>query len=136
MTTLREAVEQLDPRLRSRLTAISVHPSPKGYTARMSISIMVPGLPQGGPAGPQHTVSVDAGDLPDGVTLAGWTRYPDQVRQLDGAPHIEEQIRELHHADIAGVGGVNASRFDGVGNGDGYVSWVIKPNRVPGGAQR
>jgi hypothetical protein len=122
VTALLDAVAGLDPPLRDNLSGIIIKQTTAGYAASMSIALMVRAGARG-PAEPECNVTVDAADgLPAGVTLMGWTRYPDQERALDAQPHIEEQIRQLHASGI--VGRVNATCIAG-------TRWVVKPDRMP-----
>jgi hypothetical protein len=122
MPTLLDAVAALDAPLRDNLSGIIIRQTTTGYDASMSIALMIRAGARGA-AEPECNVTIDAADgLPAGVTLMGWTRYPDQERALDAQPPIEEQIRQLHASGI--VGRVNATCIAG-------TRWIVKPDRLP-----
>ncbi len=109
-TTLTEIVTDLPPQLRQALSAIRIEYRGEQATATLSIAIM---LDSG--AAPRsiggYDIVVDAADLPEGVALQGWSRYPDITRPITMAVPMDEQIRALGASGLVGI--VDACRFDG-----------------------
>lgn len=83
-----EAVQNMGDLERSALSAIHIERDTTGYLATFSINLKLP-----------HTQPMD---LPKGVSLRGFTRWPDQKEILDWRIPALEQIKELHNSGICG----------------------------------
>lgn len=101
--TILEALTDLPPALLRAASHLIVTPWDDTHaTLTVSIAIMLPGVPARRDAGP-YAVTVDSADLPDGIALTGWTRYPDQVRTITIITSVRDQLATVHAAGIVGT---------------------------------
>lgn len=124
--TLAEIVADLEPRLRDTLSSLAI--AFDGERASVTLSFALYGPPGTfGRAGP-YQVTVDTANMPEGVSLAGWERYPDQQRPVTLDVPIPDQIAALEDAGM--VGSLDAARFDGgsdaVRAGYPATRWIVK----------
>jgi hypothetical protein len=88
MLSLLEAVRSLGEIEITNLSRILIAPRNGEIVATFSISANLP-----------HAAD---GNLPTGVSLLGWERWPDQERVIDWRADLGTQIRELERAGIVG----------------------------------
>lgn len=75
----------------------------------------------------EHRISVDTEHLPRrclGVSVAGWTRWPDLERDLDALAEVEEQIRDLYATGLLGT--LDAARFTPLTDPTQPPRWTVK----------
>lgn len=119
--------------MRRRISALIITPYDLDtYIVRISIAVMMDGqdidltlaaaavqeqaraIGEGRP-----TVDIDHNAIPQGTGLTGFERFPDVLCFAGGSPEGKTQWDALE----AYLGEVDIARFDG----DGHVSWTIKP---------
>lgn len=123
METLAEIIASLEPVELRAVSALRI----EGESCRLSIAIFLPGA---GPATmPEHIADVDLDDLPEGVTVSGWTRSPDIERAI--VPEdIEGQIREVEESGL--LGHLDVSRYE-IG---GQAAWWVVRTHASSDAER
>jgi len=107
--TLVEIVASLTDRMRDQLVSIRVELMGAEVTARLSIALFGPidaeawllYAVQGNQD--RHAVSVDTNEMPTGVSMTAFVRWPDVVRPLSMTPDITTQIRVLQESELAGT---------------------------------
>jgi len=131
MDTLVSAVLRLDDTLRNHLSAVIIDEDTDGaLTARLSIALMIPHGTDA-TAGP-YTIKVDTTDLPGGVSVSSWTRWPDITCELGTDVSALDQIQQLQDSQL--VGDLDVATFEPV---DGATldhparRWIIKPTVLP-----
>lgn len=83
---------------------------PGRWRASIGINMMIPHREAGDDPLPHHKITIDDKDLPAGVSLMSWTRYPDQHLMLSGSEEVIEAIvdelaREGQAIDWAQING-------------------------------
>jgi len=123
---LTEIVRGLEPRLLETLEHI--HITFDGSLAEAVLSFHLYGPPSIGKRVGPYSISVDTDNLPEGVSVSGFERYPDRVVEVSTTTPMEDQIRALHASGL--VGGLDAARFGGgaeaVRQGVAPASWIVK----------
>jgi len=115
MRTLAEIIASLEPVELRAVSALRI----EGESCRVSIALFLPGA---GPAIlPEHIADVDLDflDLPEGITVSGWTRYPDIERAVMPVD-VEGQIREVEESGL--LGHLDVSRYEV----EGRAWWIVK----------
>lgn len=108
-------------RAASGLTVRTIDDDPDHAEVAVSIALM---LPMAGSTltTPRHEVTIDTDDLPSGVGVTGFGRYPDQIRII---PLIEPLVDQLAAVERSGIAGhLDVARFDA--DAPTYPHWHVK----------
>jgi hypothetical protein len=101
----------------------SLHIESDGPRYRVSLSIALYGQGTAPTTTHGHRVSVDTENLPKGVSVTGWSRWPDLQRELDPLDEVEEQIRSLSASGLLGT--LDAARFTPLSDPDQPPRWTV-----------
>ncbi|MGI8403715.1 MAG: hypothetical protein ACR2OE_02905 [Thermomicrobiales bacterium] len=108
-------------RATSGLTVSTIDHDPDHAEVAVSIALMIP-MSGSTLTTPRHEVTIDTGDLPAGVGVAGFGRYPDQVRIISLIEPLSDQLAAVEESGIAGH--LDVARFDA--DAPTYPHWHVK----------
>jgi hypothetical protein len=120
--TLTDIINDLEPVVRNAVSGLHIEPAGPRYHVSLSIALYTQGTAPS--ATREHRISVDTEHLPDGVSVAGWTRWPNLERDLDPFAQVEEQIRDLSATGLLGT--LDAARFTPLSDPDLPPRWNVK----------
>lgn len=123
--TLIEIIGDLEPVLHDTLSTIRLEWRPEGATAQLSFCLSRW-------AGKQsvlhdHAIAVDQTDLPAGIAVTSFERWPDRFSRLALTPDAKTQIRDLDR--LGTLGRLDASEYrvtEGDRSNHAAISWIIK----------
>lgn len=101
MATLLESIESLEPRLVAALDSIRISLRDGQPLAELSFNLRMEGHGGTHDIG-EYSATVDLADLPEGVSVMHWRRWPNRIIELTEAVPAEEQMRGLWRAGICG----------------------------------